>query len=152
MHGYTHHRRAQDTPVKDVSGLINLEDCAFLGVIGLRALDRLMKMRIEALTDRLDALHAEFGEIIDELLVNQLETFAVIVVRRFAVSGKRVFETVDDGYQSFDDARGGTFRIFGAFLLDALAIIFKVGLAAQQRLPKILQIAGQPGDFGVCGR
>ena len=41
-------------------------------------------MRIEGQAEGIDAFHPELGEVVHELLVNELEAFAVIFVLRFA--------------------------------------------------------------------
>src|ERR1700719_4853706 len=142
MYRYTHHRRSQHAAVEYVAGLIHLQDGAVFGLVGFRAIDCLMKMRIEMLADRLDALDAELGEVVEELLVDQLETLAVIFVGRLAVRGEGMLETVNDGNERFDHPSGIALGIFGALSFDALAVIIEVGLAPQQRLPQILQIGG----------
>src|SRR5260370_24465575 len=109
-------------------------------------------MRIETLAERLDARYAELGEVVAELLVDQLESLAVIFVLRFAVRGERVLKPVDDGNKRFDHARGVALGILGAFFFDSLAVIVKIGLAPQKRLEKILQIVGELGDFDVRDR
>src|SRR5258708_13200355 len=94
-----------------VTGLIHLQDGAVLGVVGLRAIDRLMKMRIEMLADRLDALDTQLGEVVEELLVDQLETLAVIFVGWLAVRGEGMLETLNYRKYPFDHPRGITLRI-----------------------------------------
>jgi hypothetical protein len=96
VYRYTHHGRAQHAAVKNVAGLIDLQDRAVFGLIGFRAIDGLMQVRIEMLAKRFDALHTELGDVVQELLVDQLETLAIILVGGFAMRSQRVLEAVDD--------------------------------------------------------
>jgi hypothetical protein len=64
--------------VKYVARLIYLQDGAVLGFVGFHPIHRLMQMRVETLAGRVNALDAELGKVIEELLVDQLETLAVV--------------------------------------------------------------------------
>ena len=59
MYRYTHHRRAEHAPVKNVAGLIDLKNRAVLSPIGLRSLHSLVKVRVEMLAEWLDPLDAK---------------------------------------------------------------------------------------------
>src|SRR6266446_4390326 len=149
MDRYTDHRGPQDAAVKYIARLKDLKDRAVLVVFRFGAIYGLMQMRIERFAERIEALDAEFCEVIEELLVDEFEAFAITFIFGFAVRGERVLETVDHGDEPFNDARGGALRVFEAFLLDAFAVVVKVRLAAKQRLAQLLQIGCQLGQFGV---
>ena len=59
MHRYTHHRRAQHAPVKDVPGLKDFENRSVLLVGGFGAVHGLVQMWIERLAERVDTFYAE---------------------------------------------------------------------------------------------
>jgi len=109
MDRYTDHRGPQDAAMKYIAWLKNLKDRAVLVVFRFGAIHGLMQMGIERLADRIEALDAEFCQVIEELLVDELEAFAIIFIFGFAVRGERVLKTVDHGDESFDHARGGAF-------------------------------------------
>jgi hypothetical protein len=139
--------------VKNISGLKNLQDRAIGVLCGFGTIEGLVQVRIERLSERISSLGSELRNVVQKLFVNQLEAFAVVFVFRFAMSGKSVFKTIDDGDKSFDDAGGGAFGIFGPFFLDALAVIVEVGLATEHCLTQFVKVRGQLGHFGVgfCG-
>ncbi len=97
MNGYAHHGGAKNAAMKDVAGLKHLEDGAVGMLGGFGAIDSLVKMRIEWLSLRIDALGTKAGEIIQELLVDQLKALAIVVVFRLAMSGEGMLEAIDDG-------------------------------------------------------
>jgi hypothetical protein len=130
MDRYTDHSGPQDAPVKYVARLKDLEDCAIVVVFRFGAIDGLMQMGIEGLADWVDALHAELRQVVQELFVNKFEAFAIIFIFGFAMGGERVFESVDHGNEPFDEARGGAFGVFEAFLFDALAIVVEAASGA----------------------
>ena len=87
MYRYTYHRGTQHAAVKNVAGLEHLQDFAVFCVIRFGAVHGLVQVRIETLAERLNALHAKLGKVVQELLVDQLETLAIIFVSGFAVRG-----------------------------------------------------------------
>src|SRR4029077_11512406 len=97
MDRYTDHGGPQDASVKNIARLKHLKDRAVVVVFRFGAIHGLMQMGIERLADRIEALDAEFCQVIEKLLVDKLEAFAIIFVFGLAVSGKRVFESVDHG-------------------------------------------------------
>src|SRR6267378_6735692 len=149
MDRYTDHGGPQDAAVKYVAGLKDLEDRAVVVVFRFGAIHGLMQMGIERLADRIEALDAEFCQVIEELLVDELEAFTITFILGFAVRGERMLETVDHRDKPFDDARGGAFRIFKTLLLDALAVVIKVRLAAEKRLSQFVQVRCKLGQFGI---
>ncbi len=58
------------------------------------ALNRLMQVRIELFSRGLDALHAMLREHFPELLADQLEAFAIFLIRRIVMRGERAIETI----------------------------------------------------------
>src|SRR6266446_7590020 len=114
MDRYTDHGGPQDAPVKNIARLKDLEDRAIVVVFRFGAIHGLMQMGIERLVDRIEAFDAEFCQMIEELLVDELEALAIIFIFGFAMRGERVLETVDHGNEPFD-ARGGALRVFEAF-------------------------------------
>src|SRR5882724_2846556 len=108
-----------------------------------------MGVRIELLTDRIDAFDTKLGNAFKKMFVDQFEALAVDLVFFFPVCRERIFEQVDDRDQSFDQASGGTPGILGAFLLDALAIVVEVGLTTEQRLAQIFKFGQKLRGFCV---
>jgi hypothetical protein len=127
--------------MKYVARLEDLHDRAVFVVGGFQAIHGLMQMRIELLSDRIDALSPELGEVFDELLVDQLKTLAINLLLLLTVRRQRMLEPVDDGYQPLNQPRRRALGILRAFLLDALAIVVEIGLSPQQRLPQIVKLA-----------
>src|SRR6267378_3537902 len=123
MDRYTDHRGPQDAAVKYVARLKDLKDRAVLAVFRFGAIHGLMQMGIERLADRIEALDAEFCQVIEELFVDELEALAITFIFGFAMRGERVLETVDHGNEPFDDARGGALGVLEAFLFDAFAVV-----------------------------
>src|SRR5262249_28113668 len=105
MNRYTNHSRPQHPPVVQIPSLKYLQNRAVRRVFGLCPVYRLVLMRIKWLPRRLDALHAEFRQIVQHLLVNQLKTLAIIFVLRLAMRCQRVFKTVHNRNQRLHDAR-----------------------------------------------
>ena len=60
--------------MKYVAWLEDLYDRAVFVVGRFQAIHGLMQMRIELLSDRIDSLNAELGEVLDELFIDELET------------------------------------------------------------------------------
>src|ERR1700674_1750245 len=149
MHGYTNHGRPQHAPMINISWLKDLKDGAVFVVGRFGAVHRLMQMRIKRFSGWLDAFYAEARQIVQQLFVDQLETFAVILVLRFAVRGQGVLETINHGDQAFDQAGGRTLGVLRALLLDPLAVVVEVCLAAEQRLAQIFKVGSELGHFRV---
>src|SRR6266850_1776735 len=77
MDRYTDHGGPQDAPVKNIAGLKDLKDRAVVEVFRFGAIHGLMQMGIERLANRIESLDAEFCQVIEELLVDKLEAFAI---------------------------------------------------------------------------
>src|SRR5437016_13102199 len=88
-------------------------------------------VRVKRLSQGVDALYAEFRDVVQQLLVDELETLAIIFVFRFAMRGESMLETVENRDESFDHASRGALRILKTLFFDAIAVIRKIGLAAQ---------------------
>src|SRR6266403_4472584 len=114
MDRYTDHGGPQDASVKNIARLKDLEDRAVVEVFRFGAIHGLMQMGIERLANRIEALDAKFCQVIEELLVDKLEAFAIIFVFGFAMRGECVFKSVDHRNEPFDDACGGAFGVFEA--------------------------------------
>src|ERR1700722_14436653 len=97
VNGYADRGGEQHATMEEIAGLEHLQDGAVFMNCGFGAIHGLMEMRIKLFAERIDALDAEASDVVDELLVDKLEAFAIIFVLSFAMSGKRVLETVDDG-------------------------------------------------------
>src|ERR1700722_1505862 len=152
MNGYAHHGRPQNASVKNVAWLKNLQNRAVFVLHCLGAIHRLMKMRIKGLAKRIDAFDAEPGDVVNELLVDELEAFAIILILGFAMSRESMLKAVNDRDEPLDDARRVTLGIVGAFLFDALAIVVEIGLAAHERLAEFVEVADEFRDFGIGRR
>ena len=149
MNRYADHGGAKDATVKNVTRLENLHDGAFGVIRGFHAIHRLMKMRVEEFAERIDALSSKTSYILNELLVNELETLAITVIRGLAVGGERVLETVNDGNQALYHAGRVPLGILCAFALDPFAVIIEIGLAPNQGLAEFIEIVREFGQLGV---
>src|SRR5208282_6114249 len=98
VNGYAHHGGAQNAAMEDIARLEDLQNRAVLVLKGFGTVHRLMDMRIKLLAQRIGALHAEARDVFHELLVNELEAFAIIFVFGFAMRRESVLEAVNDGY------------------------------------------------------
>jgi len=67
-----------------------------------------MQMGIERLANRIESFDAEFCQVIEELLIDELEAFAITFIFGFAMRGEARVRTVDHGDEPFDEARGGS--------------------------------------------
>ena len=94
MDGYTDHSRAQDPPMKDVAGLKSLKDDSVGMFGGFGAVHGLVEVRVKRLSQGVDALHAKPREVVEQLLVDELETLPIVLVFRFAMRGESVLEAV----------------------------------------------------------
>src|SRR5208282_5745581 len=105
MNRYADHGRAQNAAMKNVTGLKDLQNRTVFVLDRFGAIHRLMRMRIKLFAERVDALDAEARDVVHELLIDELEAFAIIFVFGFAMRGERVLKTVDNGDQAFDYTR-----------------------------------------------
>src|SRR6516164_8230372 len=150
MDRYTNHGGAQDAPVKDVAGLKRFEDEA-VGMLGrFGAVHGLVEVRVKRLSDGVDPLNAKLRDVVEQLLVDELETLPIVFVFRFAMRGESVLETVEDRDESFDHASRGALRILGTLFFDALAVIRKIGLAAQHGLAQPFKVRRKFRHFRVA--
>src|SRR5579859_2437390 len=149
MNGYAHHGGAQHASMKNITRLKNLQNRAVFMLDGFGAVHGLVEMRIKLFAERIDALDAEPGEVVHELLVDELEAFSIIFVFSFAMRSESMLETVNDGNHAFDDSSRVALGIVGALFFDALAVVVEVGLSAHQRLAQFNQVACELGDFRI---
>src|SRR5207249_679259 len=140
MDRYTNHRGTQHAPMKDVAGLKRLQDDAVGMLRRFGAVHGLVEVRVKRLSQGVDALYAEFRDVVQQLLVDELETLAIIFVFRFAMRGESMLETVENRDESFDHASRGALRILKTLFFDALAVIRKIGLAAQHGLAQPFEV------------
>src|SRR5205823_3007799 len=82
MDRYTNHRGTQHAPMKDVAGLKRLQDDAVGMLRRFGAVHGLVEVRVKRLSQGVDALYAEFRDVVQQLLVDELETLAIIFVFR----------------------------------------------------------------------
>src|SRR5580698_10762894 len=123
VYRYAHHRRPQDSPMEDVSRLKRVHDRSILLIRRLEPIHRLMLMRIELLPDGIDSLRSKLRHIFNQLLVNQLDALAVILVfLLLPMRCQSVLESVNYWDQSFDDARSRALRVISPFFLDPLPV------------------------------
>jgi len=149
MNGYTDHGRTKNAAMEDVAGLEDLKNCAVSVVRRFGAVERLVKVWVKGLTNGIEALRSEPGDVVEQLLVDQFKTLSIVFIFGFAMGSKCIFKTVDDGDERFNDASGGALGIFKAFFFDAALIIFVVGLAAKEGLAEFIEIGGEASEFGV---
>src|SRR6516162_1824185 len=102
--------------MEDISRLKNLKNRAVSHLDGFGAVHRLVEMRIEGLSDGLDADYTKPPEVIQQLFVNDLKALAVTFVFRFFVCGQRMLETVDHRDERLHNSRRGALVILGALL------------------------------------
>src|SRR5712691_11956254 len=157
MHRYTHHRGTQHAPMKYIAGLEHLEDGALFVFLRFRPVHGLVQVRVERLARRINALRSELCHVVKELFVDELKSPAVAFVFCLAVRGESMFEAVNHRYETFNQARRRTLRIFKALLLDPFAVIVEVRLPAKERLPQLVEVCGQLcpfrlGSNGLCFR
>src|ERR1700730_9388008 len=151
MDRYTHHRRTQDASVKGITRLEYLQDRAICMFGRFRAIHRLVQMGVERFPHRIHALDPQLFEVIEELLVDQLESLAVAFVFRFAMGGKGILKAIEYRDQSFDRAGGGALGIFKALLLNSFSVIVEVRLEPEKRLTHLFQISSQLRRLSVRG-
>src|SRR5207249_11943774 len=111
MDRYTNHRRTQHASVKNIARLEYLKNGAVFVLRRFRAVHGLMEVRVKGLADRVNALDAEPGNVVEKLLVDELKALAIVFVFGFAMRGEGVLETVDNGDEALDHARSGPLGI-----------------------------------------
>src|ERR1700675_3067455 len=79
--GYADHSRAQNASMENITGLKDLQNGAVFVSRGFGAIHRLVEMRIKLLAKRIDAFDTEASDRVDQLLVNKLEAFTIILIR-----------------------------------------------------------------------
>src|SRR5580692_5762786 len=142
VYRYAHHRWPQDSPMEDVSRLERVYDGPILLIRRLEPIHRLMLMRIELLPDGIDSLRSKLRHIFNQLLVNQLEALAVILVfLLLPMRCQRVLESVNHWDQTFNHPRRRALRVISPLFLDPLPVIVKIRLSPQKRLSQIVQFA-----------
>src|SRR6266699_5438835 len=132
MNNDTDNRGAQDTPVKHVPILEDVENESVGMVFRFGALNGLVNVRIENLSRGINALHAVTREGIPELLADQHHALAIFFVAGIVVRLEGPVESIEDGNQIRDQAFDAAARLIMAVALDPLPIVFEVGLAAEQ--------------------
>ena len=152
MNGDAHNRRTQQASVKTVAGLEDVQHGAVGMIGGFDALEGLMDVWVEALPDGVEALETQTLESVPELAVDQLKTFAVVLVGRGGVGSEGALEAVEDGEKRFDDAADVTAGVFNALAVDALAEVLKVGLASDESSAKLLGFGLKLGQLVERGR
>ena len=111
MDCYTNHRRTQHASVKNIARLEYLKNGAVFVLRRFRAVHGLMEVRVKGLADRVNALDAEPGNVVEKLLVDELKALAIVFVFGFAMRGEGVLETVDNRDEALDHARSGPLGI-----------------------------------------
>ncbi len=84
IHGYTYPCGTQHTPVKEVSRIKYVQDGSVFVFGCLNAIHGFLQMRIKVLSDWFDALRSKLCNVVQQLLVDQLETLTEGVIARFA--------------------------------------------------------------------
>ena len=152
MNGYADHGGPQHTPVIDVAWLEDLQDRAVGMLCGDSAIHGLMKVRIERLTEGIDAFGTQARQVVQKLLVDEFKTLAIALVLGFAVSGQRMLESIQYGNQTFDEAGRGTLDGFVVFLFRALAVVREVSLVPYEGLTQVLQVGSEFFYFLILPR
>jgi len=132
------HRGPQNLVVKHVTRL-QFSDHNPVGVLGgLNPRNRVMEMRIEVLSHRLDAHEALLRQRLPKLPPNQFEPFAIFDVRGIGRVRQRTIESIEHRKQVFDDRFCGAMAVVMALLFDSLAIVLEIRLAPDKRFRQLL--------------
>src|ERR1700719_1597572 len=131
---HTHHRGAQYAMMECVTRLEFINHGA-VGIVGRRhMLNGMMHIRIEFLTLRFDSMNPLFREHIPELLPNQLEPLAVLLISGIVVSRERSIESVEHGKKLLDKMLDAPVPGLVALFLDSLPVVVEICLQANQRV------------------
>lgn len=147
IRGDANHGRTQNLAVKNVAGLQFTDDRVVRVAGSFDALDGVMEIGVEGFAFGIDFLQAVPGKSVEELLANELKAFAVFVVRGAAMRSDGAVESVENGKQAFDDDFSAAMALLAALAFDALAIIFEVGLEADERVFEIGFFGGELFEF-----
>lgn len=141
--GDTDHCRPQNFVVKHVSRL-QLSNNNPIGVLGrLNPRNCVVVMRVELLSEGLDAHEALLRQRLPQLPPNQLETFAIFDVRRVGRIRERAIECVEHRKQVFDDRFRGAMSVVMPLLFDSLAVVFKIRLPPDKRVGQLLLLSSK---------
>ena len=111
-------RGAEDTPVKHVSVLKDVQDESVGMVFRFGALDGLVDVRIEHLPGGIYALHAVASKSVPKLLADQHHALAIFFVGNCVMRLERPIESIEDGDQIRDQALDAAARFIVAVTLD----------------------------------
>ena len=98
----------------------------------LDALDGLVLVRVELLARSFNPLQAHLGQRSPETPVDEIEALAELLVAGIAVGLQGALEIIQDGQDGLDGGSNGAVVFGGAVAFDPLAVIFEVGLEADQ--------------------
>ena len=147
MNADADNRGPENTSVKHVPVLKDVEDKSVGMIFRFGAFDGLVNVRIENLSGGINALHAVTREGVPELFPDQQHALAIFFVGGIVVRLERPVESIEDGNQIRDQAFDAAARLIMAVTLDPLAIVFEVSLAADQCLKEIFFFRAEPGDL-----
>ena len=150
--------------MKDIARLQFANNDAVGMVRSLHALERMVQVRVKFLPDRFDALDAFLGKNVPKLAASQFKALHVFGRSSTRIGCEREIKRIKHGEKAFQQLLEAAAALMMAFFLDAPAIVFIIGLAADQRVHQLLlfnekllnlvgelQIgrAGRIGDGGI---
>jgi len=133
--------------MKQVAGLHFVHHGAIRMFVSRHAFDRMMKVRIERLANRLNTRQPLFRQNVAKLAPNEIESLAIFRAGRIALPGERAIKRVEHGKEIFDQEFHAAMALLLALTLDALSIIVKIRLAAKQRVQEFLLLGDKFPDF-----
>jgi len=152
MDGYTDHGGAQHAVVKFVTGSEFGEDRAVGMVVRFDALDRLMQVRIELLALGFDALQPELGKSGPEAAIDKVEAFAEFFVTGVAMGFEGALEIVENGQDGLNGVADGAMMFGGTVALDTFAVVFEIGLEADERIEQVVAFRAERIEIGPRNR
>ena len=137
---HAHHRRTQQPVLQPVAALQLVEHVIVLGLVGIHHLNGLVDIGIERLALGRDGLHAQLGQRIMKLLVDELDAGVKIFQRR-GVGLQRVVQAIENGQQRLERVGESVVPVFLLRLGVALAEVVELGLQPR-RAVKISRALG----------
>jgi hypothetical protein len=147
MNAHADNRGPENTPVKHVPVLKDVEDKSVGMIYRFGALDGLVHVRIECFAGGIDALNAVARKSIPELFADESHALAILLVSRIVVRLERSIKSIEDGNQISDQALDAAAPLLVTVALDALPVIFEVGLPADKRLLEIFFFGAKRRDL-----
>jgi hypothetical protein len=152
MDNDTDDRWTQDPSVKLIAILEYLQNMTIRVVGRFGPFDRLVHMGIEDFPGSLDSLQPVPCQCIPQLFANQSDAPAILLVRGVLMRLDAAVERVEDGDQVQQKPLDTPPALFVPVPLDSFAVIFEIGLPADECLQKVFLFRAQPGKFRLHRR